>query len=72
MESLINQTLDEYEIIVIDNASSDGTKEIATSYPQVTYIYEPVIGLSVARNTGTKAASGYFYAHTIGIKYMIN
>lgn len=63
IESLINQTLDEYEIIVVDNASSDRTKEIATSYPQVTYIYEPVQGLSIARNTGAKIAKADILAY---------
>lgn len=71
MESLCQQALapDRYEIIVVDNASTDKTrevvKEIDSSYPihRIHYIYEPVPGLAVARNTGLAKARGEFVAY---------
>ncbi len=56
IDSLLEQDFpDEFEVIVVDNASTDRTREIVEarlSNPRLRYIYEPVTGLSVARNTG--------------------
>ena len=55
IKSLLEQSLadDEYEIIIVDNASTDKTKEIVEKYrDKVKYIYEPNQGLSYARNAG--------------------
>ncbi len=51
------------EIIVVDNASTDRTKEIILTYP-VTYVYEPQRGRAVARNRGIHEACGEFVAFT--------
>jgi glycosyltransferase involved in cell wall biosynthesis len=51
------------EIIVVDNASSDRTAEIARSYPGVTVIYESKKGLPSAREAGRKQASGDYLAY---------
>ena len=53
----------DYEILIIDNNSSDTTPEIvrkhATSHlPQIRYIFEPQQGLSHARNRALKEARG--------------
>jgi glycosyltransferase involved in cell wall biosynthesis len=60
IDSLLHQKFDgEYEVIVIDNASSDRTREVVESrlsHPRLRYIHEAVLGLSVARNTGAKHA----------------
>ncbi|HLO84439.1 MAG TPA: glycosyltransferase family 2 protein [Nostocaceae cyanobacterium] len=48
-----------FEVVVVDNGSSDRTKEVVeqrSSDSRLKYIFEPTIGLSVARNTGAKAA----------------
>lgn len=66
IDSLLVQTLDNYEIIVVDNASTDGTAAIAKSKlsdPKVRYLYEPTLGLSVARNCGANAANGDILAY---------
>ena len=52
-----------YEIIVVDNASTDDTKRVVgelanESAIKVRYIYEPKLGLANARNTGVQAAAG--------------
>jgi len=47
---------EEYEILIIDNASTDSTKEVIEEFKskvsRLGYIYEPTIGLSYARNRG--------------------
>ncbi len=53
---------DVYEVIVINNNSTDGTEGLVrkkiNQYPGLSYIKETNIGLSYARNTGYKAAKG--------------
>lgn len=63
IDSLLNQDFPEFEVVVVDNASSDRTTEIASLRPSIKYVYEPVIGLSVARNTGAKVAAGDILAY---------
>lgn len=57
LERLTNQTLAPYEIIVVDNNSSDRTVEIAKKF-SVKIISEKRQGLSFARNKGFSEASG--------------
>lgn len=45
-----------YEVIVVDNASSDHTHAIVQQFPGVRYLYCATRGLSSARNTGVTAA----------------
>jgi glycosyltransferase involved in cell wall biosynthesis len=60
IDSLLAQEfVGNFEIVVVDNASSDRTKAIVSAKAEdsrIKYIFEPTIGLSVARNTGAKAA----------------
>ena len=51
------------EIIVIDNASSDATGDVARAVPGVRVVHEPTKGLVVARETGRRAASGDILAY---------
>lgn len=51
------------EIIVVNNASTDKTAEIAKSYKDVKVIYEPQKGLVMARNAGYKKSSGDIIAN---------
>jgi glycosyltransferase involved in cell wall biosynthesis len=66
IESIINQTLDSkaYEIIIIDNASTDETALVVQSefgdVPNLRYIYEPKLGISHARNRGIQEANAPF------------
>jgi len=55
-----------FEVVVVDNASKDRTHEVVKARlpnPKVKYVYEPVTGLSVARNTGAKTASAEILAY---------
>ena len=66
--SLCEQTLErtEYEILVVDNGSSDGTKGICDKFADLSnfrYEYEPVLGLSCARNNGWRNARGKYVGY---------
>ena len=49
---------DFHEVIVIDNASTDRTAEIAQSFPWVRVVHEPAKGLTKARQRGLEEATG--------------
>ncbi len=53
----------ETEIIIVDNASTDRTREIAEKYPGVRVIYEPNKGLTKARQRGLREATGNLVAY---------
>ena len=68
IQSLFDQTLDarRYEILVVDNGSNDGTRAICDKFKDrlnFKYIFEPVLGLSQARNTGWKNARGRYVGY---------
>jgi len=68
IQSLVDQTLpkEQYEVIVVDNGSTDDTKAVVESFDHfenLRYIYEPVLGLSQARNTGWQNAQGEYVAY---------
>lgn len=57
VESLLAQDFSNFEVIVVDNGSTDSTREVVASYlshPHLKYVYEPILGLSVARNRGAR------------------
>jgi glycosyltransferase involved in cell wall biosynthesis len=62
VNSIIKQDYRPIEIIVVDDGSNDGTADIARSYKEVQYIYQPNQGPCSARNTGVAAAQGEFIA----------
>ena len=60
INSIINQTYDYYEIIIIDDGSNDDTRSFVKNnyYEKVKYFYQNNEGLSSARNFGLKVAKG--------------
>lgn len=56
-----NYPKDKYEIVLVDDGSSDGTKEALRELNppcKFTYLYQENAGLSTARNVGISAAEG--------------
>jgi glycosyltransferase involved in cell wall biosynthesis len=64
LESFIIQTYKNYELIVIDNNSTDRSKEIIKRYKNVKYVFEKKQGRSTARNRGIIEAKGEIIAMT--------
>jgi glycosyltransferase involved in cell wall biosynthesis len=66
LESVLNQTVTDLEIIVIDDGSTDGTHEILERYRTVRCDYRirvlrfPNAGVSISRNRGLQQAEGGF------------
>ena len=66
LESILAQTRDlgdDVEIIVVNNASTDRTREVALGYPGVTVVDEPRKGLTFARQAGFAASTGELIAN---------
>ena len=64
VDSILQQTFSDYEIIVVDDGSSDGTCELLNSQygDKITYLQQKNQGFAVARNCGVEAASGKYIA----------
>ncbi|MEW6285728.1 MAG: glycosyltransferase family A protein [Chloroflexota bacterium] len=61
LQSVLNQTYSHFEIIVVNDASTDNTDEVMQGFtdPRIRYIvHEQNQRLSAARNTGIKASKG--------------
>jgi GT2 family glycosyltransferase len=54
----------DYEVIVVNDGSTDRTLEIAEQFPYCRIISQPNKGLSVARNVGAEASTGEIIAYT--------
>jgi glycosyltransferase involved in cell wall biosynthesis len=62
LQSALNQTLGDTEVIVVDDGSKDDTASVARSFPAVKYVHQANAGVSAARNKGAAHASGEFLA----------
>lgn len=69
IKSLVRQTAPktEYEIIVIDNASTDETKNVVLkefcNVQNLRYVHEPILGISQSRNSGCGNARGAYISY---------
>lgn len=57
IESVAEQNYEPLEIIVVDDGSTDDTRDVAARWPRVRYILQQNQGPSGARNTGVQAAT---------------
>ena len=63
IDSVINQSIKPYDIIVVDDGSTDGTSDmIQQKYKSIKLIQQKNSGVSVARNNGIKNAQGDWIA----------
>lgn len=66
IESVLAQTFHDFEIIVVDDGSTDNTPESLAVYPDsITYIQQSHQGIMAARLTGARAAEGAFISFII-------
>lgn len=64
VRSLLALDYPDFEIIVVNDGSTDDSRTILERFPQVHSIHQANLGLSVARNVGLKAATGSIIAYT--------
>lgn len=65
VESVLNQTFDDFELIIVDDRSTDGTPRILESYARhgrIRLLSQLRPGCSVARNIGVEASRGRYIA----------
>ncbi len=63
LESICRQGFRDYELIVVDDGSTDGTRKVLEPYDsQIRYIYQDNAGPSAARNTGVRHAKAPWLA----------
>lgn len=62
LESVLAQEYHPLEIVVVDDGSTDNTRQIAEAFPQVVFLSQANQGPSAARNRGLQAASGELIA----------
>ena len=63
LQSIVNQTLQEIEIILVNDGSTDGSSAVCERYlgdPRVTYFYKENEGLAAARRDGIAKAQGEY------------
>ncbi|MBN2900107.1 MAG: glycosyltransferase [Clostridia bacterium] len=63
IESVLKQTYKDYELIIIDDGSTDNSKEIIEQYreyPNVRIVYQKNKGLNITNNIAMRLASGQY------------
>jgi GT2 family glycosyltransferase len=64
LRSLRQLDYPDYEVVVVDDGSTDDTAAILARFPEVRAVRQPNLGLSVARNVGLRAATGAVVVYT--------
>ena len=74
VDSLLVQDIEDYEIILVDDGSPDECPQIcdeyAEKYTNIKAIHQENMGLSEARNTGTRAAQGDYIMYVDSDDYL--
>jgi glycosyltransferase involved in cell wall biosynthesis len=65
LESLFQQTFRDWEVVIVDDGSTDSTKDVVQNYANgsnpVVYLHTSNGGIGRARNAGILAGKGLFY-----------
>ena len=73
IESILNQSLQSFELIIIDDGSTDNSKEIIEEYSsvdKVSIIYQKNKGLNITNNVALKASKGKYIVRLDADDYM--
>ena len=74
LDSVLEQTYQNYEVIIVDDGSTDGTAGVCDEYAQkderIRVIHKKNEGVSVARNTGIDIATGEYFLFFDGDDFM--